>query len=101
MTWQKGESGNLKGRPKGVSNKITADLRAFIESFIRNNVATLQEDFDKLSTKERLIFLEKLIRYVVPILSSTNVVSDIDKLSDTQVDQMFNRLLDQAVKKDE
>lgn len=53
-------------RPKGAPNKVTRDLREFVQSFLDENTDRIQEDFDSLEPVERLRFIEKLMQYVLP-----------------------------------
>ncbi len=57
---------NRKGRPKGKPNKTTEELRSLFQSFIEANIETLQSDFDQLEPKDRLTFIERLARLVLP-----------------------------------
>lgn len=56
----------LGGRTKGTPNKITKDVRQTISDFINHNIDNLQNDFNKLEPKDKLLFLEKLLKYVIP-----------------------------------
>lgn len=66
MGLPKGRSNNLKGRPKGVPNKTTADMRELITKFVGDNLEGMQSDFDQLEPKERLMYLERLLGYALP-----------------------------------
>jgi len=95
MTFQKGQSGNPGGRKPGTSNKITGDLRQFFENFIRQNAGAMQKDFNKLSPKDRILFLEKLAKFVIPAMQAVEIKTDLDKLNDQQIDDIFNRIMNQ------
>ncbi|MBK8081344.1 MAG: hypothetical protein IPK25_14345 [Saprospiraceae bacterium] len=47
------------GRPKGSKNKVTIEVKEFLNNFLHDNLNTLQSDFDKLDSKDRLYFIEK------------------------------------------
>lgn len=66
MGLKKGQSNNLQGRPKGVPNKTTAELKEAIVCIVSNNIDKLQADINSLEPKERLLFIEKLFKYVIP-----------------------------------
>ena len=63
--------GRLGGRQAGTPNKITADLRVMIRDLVQENIEQIRQDLATLEPKERLIFLEKLMNYVVPKAAST------------------------------
>lgn len=65
MGLRKGIRNNPNGRPKGVPNKITADLRQRISKFLNDNWEGMQADFDKMEPKDRNMFLDKLIQYQI------------------------------------
>ena len=101
MTWTKGQSGNPGGRRPGTSNRITGDLRQFFEDFIRQNAGRLQQDFNKLSAKDRILFIEKLAKFVIPSMQAVELKTGIDKLSDQQIDDIFDRIMNQINTSDE
>ena len=90
--FQKGESGNPAGRPKGAGGKTAEQLRTLIQNFIEENWDSLQDDFDQMKPAERANFRERLLRYLVP------EALNFDKLSVDQLEQVLEYLKN---KKDE
>lgn len=58
--------GRMGGRAKGTPNKATTDLREWIKALVDDNRAQIVKDLKTLEPRERLQFIEKLLRYVVP-----------------------------------
>ena len=77
-TFKKGEG----GRPKGCKNKVTTDVKEFLNDFINNNLETIQADFDNLESKDRLLFFEKLLKYIIPTKADQTIVNPRDKYAD-------------------
>ena len=78
MGLPKGTTNNPAGRPKGKPNKTTQELRNLFQCFIETNIESLQNDFDQLEPKERLYFIERLARLVLPALSRTVITNDFE-----------------------
>lgn len=58
--------GRLGGRSKGTPNKLSNDIRSWVESILSKNKAQIEQDFAIVDPDSRLRFVEKLIAYVVP-----------------------------------
>jgi hypothetical protein len=83
------------GRRPGTLNRTTADFRLQINSFLQRNWRKVQRDFDRLEPKDKLLFLEKLLKYCTPALSSVDSSFGFEKLSDEDLEEIVNRLKQQ------
>lgn len=78
---------NMGGRPKGKTNKNTETLRNKVRKFVDDNLWTIQADFDQMPSKERLLFVEKLLRHVLP-----PPLHELEKLTEEQLKEVINSL---------
>ncbi len=71
--FQKGKSGNPKGRKVGSPNKVTGDLRARINTLLSDTFDKIIDDFDQLEPRERVAAWAKLAEYVLPKHKDYNI----------------------------
>ena len=62
----KGKTNNPNGRPAGVPNRITKELRETLKEIIYQEFTGLTERLEKLEPKDRIEFLIKLLPFVLP-----------------------------------
>jgi hypothetical protein len=86
--FQKGEG----GRPKGAPNKINAEMKEWISDFLTTNSKQIQLDFMELSARDRVFIFEKFMKYILPTPKQLDSDSDFDLLTDSQLDQIINKL---------
>lgn len=48
MAQRKGQTGNPKGRPKGTPNKVTTELKTWIQELIDGNRSKFEKDLKEL-----------------------------------------------------
>lgn len=90
MPFKKGVSGNTLGRPIGARGKN--NLREFITEFLEENTERIKKDFEVLEPKDRIVLFEKLLKYSLPTLQATTLSTNLDKLSDTELDTIIEEL---------
>jgi len=99
--------GTLKtgGRAKGTPNKVTASLKEFIKNLIDNNRSQIIADMKELAPYQRLLFIERLMGYVLPKQASMDVKSQIEaeykaleRLIDDAPDDFIDRITDKVLK---
>lgn len=89
MPFKKGKSGNPNGRKTGTPNRVTGDLRQRIQQLLDEQFDNLQADFKALDPKERVNAFIRLLEYTTPKLQRTETTFDLSKLSEAEVETMF------------
>lgn len=87
------EKGNKasKGRPKGVPNKTTTELKQTINAIVSKSLDFYLQDIEKIRAKnpEKALELSKgLIEYVLPKMSKLDFSGDINHKIDKLVIQI-------------
>lgn len=80
------------GRQAGTPNKVTKNLREWINQLVDDNRLQIERDLKELDPKDRLQILEKLMSYVLPKLQSIDQKIDFDQISDEQLDEIIKKL---------
>lgn len=77
MPFKKGQSGNLKGKPKGA-NKRTLLLKNFAQIIVEQGTDKFNEELDKLKGKDYVYAFMNLMEYVKPKLQRVTMETDPD-----------------------
>ena len=77
MGLNKGQTNNRLGRPKGARNKITKDLRKWVDELLNDNRQLFISDLGKLEPRDRVAMFEKLLQHVLPKQQSITVEAQI------------------------
>lgn len=88
----KGITNNPNGRPKGVPNKTTTELREMITTLFESKYEDFTSALDELEAKDKVDAYIKIMGYVIPKKTETKI--DFNSLSDTQIDDLIERLKD-------
>lgn len=94
MAQKKGQTGNPNGRPKGTPNRTTGEMRAKIQKLVDTSWKTISKDIQKMPPKDRVDIVVKLLPYVTPKLQTTELNVDFDRLTDEQLNEFVNSLID-------
>lgn len=79
MPFKKGEVANPTGKPKGTLSAKTEEWILFRDWLLGKGMVKLQKDFDKLSSKERVDSVIKILEYFKPKLARTELTGQEGK----------------------
>lgn len=89
---KKGHTNNPNGRPKGTPNKVTGEMRKWLQSFLDNNREQIEEDFRALDPPQRLQMFERLLQYTLPKMQSVRAKIDLNDLTEHQLDLVIDEI---------
>ena len=93
MAPKKGTINNPLGRKKGTLNRVTGELRDNLKRLLSESFATIEQDFNSLDPVQRIAAFEKLLRYIIPIMSANDVKLNFEDLTENQLDEIITRLI--------
>ena len=93
MPFDKGHE-KIGGRPKGVPNKMTADLKSRIAQIVQDGFDAIESDLAELEPKDRVGAYLKMLEYLLPRQLESKI--DVSRLSDDEVEALLNRALNKV-----
>lgn len=83
------------GRSKGTPNKVTSEMKHWIQQLIDDNREQLEGDLMQLEPRERWQVIERLMNYCIPKQRSIDTDINLELLSDDQLNSVVNSLYKQ------
>lgn len=94
MAYAKGESGNLSGRPKGTSNKVTVEKRILFLGVMESQVDNIQDSLDRIreeSDEKYIKALTGLLPYFLPKQQETEITINESAKEPSWFGEVMNR----------
>jgi hypothetical protein len=90
MPQPKGQTGNPNGRPKGVQNKLSIELKELMSTFLNGNINTFIKDFKKIDdpVQRAKLYLEAY-KTVVPKPTEEVIVEEENKYRSELMNRLF------------
>ena len=99
MGLPKGTTNNPNGRPKGRPNKVTGEIRIAYRQLIEDNLQNIEKwlhETAKEHPERALMFIIRLSDFVIPKMQSIQFISDLEGLSNEQLDRIINEFKEYA-----
>lgn len=92
---QTASAAGRKSSRKGVGNKSTASLKKRLTQLLEDQFDTVLDNMEQLEAKDHVSAYIKLLEYCVPKQRNITETIDVSSLSDDQVNEMLDRILEE------
>lgn len=94
MPFKKGESGNIKGRPKN-SFGYSYKLRQIVTEFCEDNAMDFLKEIKHMRTGHaKATAFISLLNFCLPKITENNSVIDLQTIPDEQINDLIKRLIE-------
>ncbi len=95
MPYKKGHTNNPHGRPPGIPNKKTNELRQWVLNIIDGNRSQFETDLQSLEPHQRISIIEKLLSYCLPKPQNLDLsieYRELERLLKSSPDEYIERI---------
>lgn len=91
MAFEKGKSGNPKGKRNGTKNFATTEAKEIVLSILKRNltITKVNRDLKQLNPQRRLEVLLKLLQFTLPRPTDSTLKFDINSMASDRVDELY------------
>lgn len=90
-----GTSGNPGGRPVGSKNRVRTPIKEELREWLSDTWPQIKRDIKTMKPEDRAKFWERILAYELPRPKDPLEVNmDVRHLSEDQVDELLDRILD-------
>jgi hypothetical protein len=100
MGLKPGMTNNKAGRKSGVPNKANRPLKENISNFLQSNWPVIEKEFKKLESRDKILFYEKLLSFVMPRLKAVDATLEVEKKLESLSDEKLNELIGHILKEE-
>ena len=98
MAFRKGDKNiNRQGRPPGVQNKSTEEIRQMLGLIIEENLPRIREAIKEMKTEKLINTIDKLLRHYMPRQREHEVKMDLEALSQEDLEYMTELLFKKSM----
>jgi len=93
MGLPKGKTNNPAGKPPGAINKLSRNVKMNIAEFLETRWPDIEKEFDNLKGWNKVKLYLELLPYNQPKMQSIEMVDEIDRLNEDEVDRLYNKII--------
>lgn len=81
------------GRPKGLPNKTTQQIKDTIQGIVSGNLSQIEADLAAMRPKDRVKAFLDLLGFVLPKMTSSEARVSLSTLTDKELDAILDRIV--------
>jgi len=86
--------GRMGGRAAGQTNRVTSEMRIWLQGLIDQNREALEADLKALEPMQKWTVIDRLMNYCIPKMSSIDAGISFNDLTEEQLDLIISKMME-------